>query len=116
MRDRDLWLFDLRMPLLLPLEAVIASVAAGGQHFHGLLDRDFSASCQHVSAVFLIAFRRARVFQMRVADVAAELPERLGRRFPCYAGVMRVPEKSHVRMSGAPDDFEQRRRSHEFAM
>src|SRR5215813_13901407 len=53
---------------------------------------------------------------MRVADVAAELPERLGGGLSRDAGVMRVPEESHVRMTGAPDNFEQRRRRREFAM
>src|SRR5262245_4341401 len=113
MRDRYLRLFDLRMPFLLPLEVVVAAVAAGGQHFHSLFDRDFTAPRQHVSAVFFIAFRRARIFQMRMADVAAELPERLGGSLSRNAGVMRVPEKSHVRVVGASDDFEQRRRSRE---
>src|SRR5262245_11323116 len=53
---------------------------------------------------------------MRVAYVAAELPERLGRGLSRDAGVMRVPEESHVRMTGALDDFEEQWRSREFAM
>src|SRR5262245_17385555 len=53
---------------------------------------------------------------MRVADVAAELPECLGGGLSRDAGVVRVPEESHVRMTGALDDFEQGRRGGEFAM
>src|SRR5262245_20594187 len=53
---------------------------------------------------------------MRVADVTAELPERLGGGLSRDTGVMRVPEESHVRMTGALDDFEEQWRSREFAM
>src|SRR5262245_51180578 len=98
MRKCDLGLLDFGMPFLFPLETVITSVAPRGQNFYGLFHRDVAAPHQHVAAIFLIAFRRARIFQMRVTDVAAELFKGLRRFFSRDAGVMRVPQESYVRV------------------
>src|SRR6266571_4770362 len=53
--ERHLGILDLRVPLLLPLEAVEALVSAGPQHLDLLLHGDRARAGEHV--VVLIAFR-----------------------------------------------------------
>src|SRR5262252_10747962 len=69
LREGDLGLFDLRVPLLLPLEAVVALVSALGQHADLLLHRDLARAREHVPPVRAL---RDRILQVRVAHPLAE--------------------------------------------
>src|SRR6478609_11566774 len=87
LRKRDLRLGDLRMPALLPLEAVVAAVAGPRERGDLPLHRHLARSGEHVLAILPI---RHRVLEVRVADV---LPERRNGRFGLLTGdegVMRI--------------------------
>src|SRR5437764_3605045 len=71
--DRDLWLRDLGMPALLPLEAVVAPVANARERGHLPLHRDLARPREDVLA---IVARRHRILEVRVSDVLAELRHR----------------------------------------
>src|SRR5882762_4381352 len=77
MRERHLGLFDLRVPLLLPLVAVEALVPVAGQDPDLLLHRHGTGAREHVVVVVPL---RLRVLQVRVPDVTADALVRVRRR------------------------------------
>src|SRR6266581_9027655 len=75
--ERHLGILDLRVPLLLPLEAVEALVPAGRENLDLLLHRDLAGAGEHV--VVVVPFR-LRVLQVGVTHEAAQGLEGVGRR------------------------------------
>src|SRR5689334_3822348 len=85
-RECDLRLLDLRVPLLLPLETVEPTVAVAGEDLHLLLHRHLSRPTEDVAP---IGARRNRVLQVAVLDPRAErLPGGGGLLMPGDEGVM----------------------------
>src|SRR5215207_1109710 len=93
-RERDLRFVDLRMPALLPLQAVVALVARAGERLDLLLHRHLATSSQNVLPAVA---RRHRVLEVRVPDPAAELRYRRLRRLLGDERVMGIPQNPHRR-------------------
>src|SRR4051812_36138541 len=90
MRERDLRLLDLRVPLLFPFEAVVAFVAGTREDLDLCLDRYFAGAGQHVSAVRACGLR---VFEVRVTNPWPEHPPRVcGLLLSLDERVVRVPQ------------------------
>src|SRR5439155_6377494 len=102
-RERHLGLFDLRVPLLLPLVAIEALVPVGGQDPDLLFHRHDAGAGEHVPVVVAL---RLGVLQMRVPHVAAQALVRVGRRLAARdERMMRIPEE---RERGRPDPLDDR--------
>src|SRR2546422_1409609 len=95
LRERDVRLFNFRVPPLLPLEAVEPAVADLRERrdlpFHGHVTR----SGEDVAPVVAGG---DGILEMGVPDVASQLPHGVLRLLLArYEGVMRVPEQRHIR-------------------
>src|SRR5213078_4064795 len=93
LRERQLRLFDLGVPALLPLEAEVSAVPDLHERLDLPLHRYLARAGEHVAAVVA---RGDRILEMRVPDVAPELPYRVLRCFLARdEGVVRIPEQRH---------------------
>src|SRR2546429_2714211 len=95
--DGHLRLCDFRMPGLFPFERVVAGVSRRNEQLHLAFHGHVAAPGEHV---MILSVLRARVLQVRVADVLAKLAYGDGLLFLALdVGVVRIPEQGHMRRS-----------------
>src|SRR5919197_4515617 len=88
MRERDLGLLDLRVPLLFPFKAVVPLVAGTREDLDLCLDGYLAGADQNISTV---CARGLRVFEVRVADPSPERP-------PCVCRLLLSRDERVVRV------------------
>src|SRR6266508_3389530 len=92
--ERDARLLDLRMPALLPFEAVEPAIADLHERRNLPLHRHLACSGEDVAAVVAGG---DGIFEMRVPDVASQLAHGvLWLLLARHEGVMRVPQQRDV--------------------
>src|SRR6184192_673230 len=112
--DGDFRLLDFRMPCLFPFERVVARIPDSGKKLDLSLYRNVAAAGENV---IVLAACKARVFQVRVANVFSELPDGdRGVFLALHESVVRVPQQSDMRRSGSFKNLLQHRGGCEIAV